>query len=128
MFKGKHVLVTGGTGTCATMVMWGGFSKSQHAEGIGLETAMDLLRRGAFVSVCSRSSTKVDAAVATLRELTTSLDGQGARTRVFGKAADVTVAAEVWRLLTAPRATTHTLALCSGGCCGGKCGAAVWPH
>ena len=53
------------------------------------------MRRGALVSVCSRSSTKLEAAVATLQELAATVDGEGGRTRVFGKPADVTVASEV---------------------------------
>lgn len=93
VFKNKHVLVTGGTGTSRdhnTIT-----STSADAEGIGLETAKELVRRGALVSVCSRSSSKTEAAVAQLQALAASVDGEGGRARAFGKPADVTVAAEV---------------------------------
>lgn len=124
VFKNKHVLVTGGTGACIAVT-------SQHppmcAEGIGLETAKELVRRGALVSVCSRSSSKTEAAVAELQALAASIDGEGGRTRAFGKPADVTKATEVRTQSRLLRAGDITVII-AGGCHGCQCRKAVWPH
>lgn len=99
---GKHVLVTGGTGVlhcvqCAFEVPTITHIFSLQSEGIGLEIAKEAVSRGALVTVCSRSSDKVNAAVATLQAHAAQQGHDNPQRRVFGAPADVTHAGQVVR-------------------------------